>query len=99
MLVRQPVDGLHGSYCAAAVGGHGGPGVAAEVLQAGHRFRGWGCAGIHAGLALSGLSPVGAVQSLLLGVVGAVVEGLFFCWGGFHVGLLVRELRGGAFVI
>lgn len=53
MLVGESVHRLHGSHCAAAVGGHGGPCVAADVFQAGHGLCGWGRAGVHTGLALS----------------------------------------------
>lgn len=40
VLVGEPVHGLHRGDRAAAVGGHAGPRVAANVLQAGHRLAG-----------------------------------------------------------
>lgn len=52
MLVGESVHRLHGSHCAAAVGGHSRPRVAADVFQAGHGLCGRGRAGVHTGLAL-----------------------------------------------
>lgn len=98
VLVGQPVHGLHGGDRAAAVRRHGGPRVAADVLQAGHRLAGRGGAGIHAGLPLGRLCPVGGTQALLLGVAGAI-ERVLLTGRRLHVGLLIGVVGGGTFFI
>lgn len=97
VLIGEPVHGLHRGDRAAAVGRHAGPRVAADVLQAGHRLAGRR-AGVHAGLPLRGLCPVGGAQALLLGVARAV-ERVLLAGRCLHVGLLVGMVRGGTFFI
>ena len=52
VLIGQPVHGLNGGDRAAAIRGHAGPGIAANVLEAGHGLAGGRGAGVHAGLPL-----------------------------------------------
>jgi hypothetical protein len=98
VLVGKTVHGLHGGDGTAAIGGHAGPCVTADVLQARHGLAGGSGAGIHAGLPLGRLCPVRGTQALLLGVARAI-EGVFLAGGCLHVRLLIGVLRAGTFLI